>query len=115
MSNESNKTRDAHPAPWRWDDYGLLDANGKRIVYEQGAIGPDDGGVAVETPAVAELIRLAPEMEALLRQVQYGGDYYHDCPWCQCTGSHDMTTTLNHGPCPLGTLLDALDAARAAT
>lgn len=54
-----------HPAPWRWgadgDDW-LRAANGE-IVISAG-----DGDTWPASPRVGELVRAAPEMEALLRE-----------------------------------------------
>ena len=77
-----------HPAPWRWgpgrigsyiggksvDFPGtnvLYDANDERVLWGAGKTGqPSDVWATLETasPRVRELLRAAPEMEALLRK-----------------------------------------------
>lgn len=75
----SDDNKPEHPAPWRWakPDYPteeraanaleLLDANDNIVLSSQG---DDWSWVEVDSPVARELIRLAPEMEALLRELR---------------------------------------------
>ncbi len=103
----SDQGKPEHPAPWRWvpgsssrkDPLAanwLADANGVILVS------PDvDEEIEIASPVVSELIRLAPEMEALLRRAV------------------DLLDTLGGGGSPVAiesaALLAAIDAARKAT
>lgn len=53
-----------HPPPWRWRD-GML--GGQDLVDANGGIVMDDRALPL-SPRVHELVRAAPEMEALLRK-----------------------------------------------
>lgn len=60
-----------HPPPWKWEIRrdgqlgALLDANGDVVLTDDGTY--DDAWIGVESPRARELLRAAPEMEALLR------------------------------------------------
>jgi len=128
-----------HQPPWRWArvwlpymgndapppadhpsaEYVLLDASGEPVA--EGYAGGDDAWIEVASPLARELIRLAPEMEALLRGLRDGYKLNHSdvddrpCPFCP-----DARTALWNGKsaeelkaaCPALNLLAALDAAR---
>jgi hypothetical protein len=51
-----------HPAPWRWFDSILVDANGAPVIRSEDAFPP-----VIASPRLEELLRAAPEMEAALR------------------------------------------------
>lgn len=92
---------DDHPAPWRWDEgpfSGVMDANDEVIVCAN-----IYAGVDTATPLVRELIRLAPEMEVLLR-LSVDRD---DCLTCDGLSEH-------RSDCKLAALVATIDAARAA-
>ena len=57
-----------HPPPWEWlgrpdEETALLDGAGYSILSPS-----NDGGISLRSPYVRELVRAAPEMEALLRR-----------------------------------------------
>lgn len=101
-----------HPAPWTWEtwDGQLHDATGCKVID---AI-DEDGRKArayIRSPLARELIRLAPEMAALLRALEWTeSDGLSVCPSC---GHRDDNGHL--GSCTLASLLAALDATRKAT
>lgn len=115
----SDESKPEHPAPWRWiedatktvqGEVALVDANGAIVVEAVNCNGYDDGSIAVvscESPVARELIRLAPEMEALLRKIEWAGamDW---CPCCNRRGSADG----HFGDCALAEILDLMDATR---
>jgi hypothetical protein len=70
-----------HPGPWRWSEFGdLEDAMGEFVAYvaEEGQGKADPSfSIAVESSHASELIRAAPEMEALL--LEYAGTVGYVC------------------------------------
>lgn len=95
-----------HPAPWRWVDEGNLswrleDAAGKAV-----AAACNTGELLVPDPMARELIRLAPEMEVLVR------DLYRTEEGCMDCGAFDKDP--HEDDCRIGPILAALDAARKA-
>ncbi len=101
-----------HPPPWRWAvtrDYRdaevlwrLEDSTGTEVVAK-GFCGAD---IQVASPVVRELIRLAPEMEAMLRSIEW-------CP--SCSGRNRTSpdgTSFHFSECKLAAILSAIDAAR---
>ena len=131
---------DKHPAPWRWTpikaeyemigfkkgdeipgQFFLVDARGEDVIFGCDCDADREFRyVEVDDPVVRELIRLAPEMEALLRKLEYAGskDSYGDpvdcCPECKATaGFGQMNPGDGHTKdCELGRILAALDAER---
>jgi hypothetical protein len=139
---------DNHPGPWEWRDFftghedgaeadfdvgwELVDANGKHVLTE---FGPGEASPGVAKGA-KELIRAAPEMEALLRKHEWltRDQFTYACPECVgVDGPIEPTPSLMeprtaivrasddgkkcrrriHRPgCAINAILDALDAAR---
>ena len=104
-----------HSAPWRWrpdenghTDLHLVDANGDTITL-------GDETLDEAPPFTRELIRLAPEMEALLRSIEWKADTRWEGGCCpSCNGRRDVGGPSGHfADCKLAALLAALDAARA--
>ncbi len=60
----SDQYKPQHPAPWRWaaDTDDLLDSAGGVLA---------GGNAVTPSPLAREMIRLAPEMEALLRELRH--------------------------------------------
>jgi hypothetical protein len=97
-----------HPPPWRWgephgQETSLWDANDGLVMADG-----NDSTIVVASPYVRELVRSAPEMEALLRKIERYLD--PDAGWCPgCTpylsGEHDEK-------CQVMVLLKRLDEAR---
>ncbi len=98
-----------HPAPWGWayvhEAVVLVDANGLSVF----AVDP------APSPIVRELIALAPEMEALLRETEkaLNLDGGHDCSTCKM--STWQVEAVHWIGCARAALLDKLDAARKAS
>jgi len=105
-----------HPAPWRWDpsrdslrdvsvaDW-LRDGDGKIILAPNTM-----EEIAIASPIVRELIRLAPEMEALLRDQYVGMSCPHaDMATKGCLEVGDRNPCWEHKRIAL---VVALDAAR---
>ncbi|HVZ89622.1 MAG TPA: hypothetical protein VHG72_21855 [Polyangia bacterium] len=112
-----DKPAPEHPAPWRWDDWLLAD-NGDIVVSgEYGYVEPANA-------YVGELIRSAPEMEGLLRKLEWiasattadePGDA--ECPICGSVRrfAEQVNPVEYHYPdCKFGSLLARLDAAKVA-
>lgn len=112
MSQEKPNSS-ASPGPWRWRQgftdppyHKLLDAN-EAVVLES----YDPDALITVSDENATLIASAPDMLALLRQLEWAGpdaDGAQDaCPVCgrpkTDRGDH---WDLGKGACPLGTLLD---------
>lgn len=103
-----------HPAPWAWnaDDGGLYDSEGGDIIW-----GVGDRKVAVSSVVVREMLRLAPEMEAMLRSFEWRADTRWIggcCPSCNARrGAVPSKPTSHFSDCKLAALLAAIDAARA--
>ncbi len=118
-----------HPPPWRWEPSAsdpnntavaswLVDADGQVLVSSN-----TDEDVALLSPVVRELIRIAPEMEAAIRGVEWsvtlpdtaGGSGC--CPECESRAGYGPANPGDpHAEdCSIGTVLAALDAARRAT
>lgn len=111
-----------HPAPWKWkeelgdeDDLPrLLDADGKVVCHfgNSRQYYPDEGEPP-ETVAAA-LIAAAPEMEALLRKLEWlclDRDYPEPrCPECQ--EERDAEPQRHSPDCALGNLLARIETAR---
>jgi hypothetical protein len=123
-----------HPAPWAWRyspsgaGWELRDSNGGIIIGSESLDGKHwvVTGAGVSDP-VRELIRVAPDMEAALRKMEWsvtlpdteGGG--RCCPDCKCDA--DPVTwgqglkiikhrAVHANECSIGTILAALDAAR---
>jgi len=108
-----------HQAPWRWVDSSLdphddlskdflLDGSGGRILMAN-----KDDAISIESPVARELIRVAPEMEALLRKHRQSGRHVDEpgAPCCpECHGFGECAED-----CAWGAILAALEAARKAT
>lgn len=115
---------DEHPAPWRWvdADYAtafdttpdeklvrLVDANAVPLLAP--AAGISTRWIECPSPLARELIRLAPEMEALLRK--RGDDGCHFGVKCADAVGVDELTPMRPCPsCDRLRVLAALDAAR---
>ena len=105
-----------HPAPWKWeaDDVSgsLLDANGKRVVGNADYRGEE----VVTDIATGELLSLAPEMEALLREHEWSGSNL-SCPECHglCTSSSSKPHNGHDPDCDWAAILARIDAARGTT
>jgi len=96
-------------APWRWVWEGLVDAKGRHLCFPQGERAESRGSAVV-----GDLVRLAPEMETVLRKAQYNGDSgrcIEGCGYCdRIRGDRGHTETCN-----LGRLLARLKDASEAT
>jgi hypothetical protein len=115
---------DKHPAPWQWamttDSGGirkpwrLEDANGREVI--SGEFDFDDPNVRLASPLAGELIRLAPEMEAALRRLEWISDREETaCYECGVVFHAFEPAPAHETGCSIGTILAALDAARAVT
>jgi hypothetical protein len=106
----SDASKPEHPAPWRWKEkgsvVGLLAANETEPLF---------------TASGRELIRLAPELEALLRKLEWSSDFGTltgpCCPDCGARRPIGVDgRTVKHKPqCGIAAILAALDAARKET
>ena len=105
---------DKHPAPWKWDWSVLMDASGKEILALSEE--PEDGEPSA---SVRALIAAAPEMEALLRRLEWRDTETYGvriCPECFLR-ENDRSPPHRHAivrgePCRLGALLARIDGAK---
>ncbi len=111
--HETSGDANSYPSPWRWgDDPGirLLDSNGKNVVSCDGFAVWGHGYSYVPSygsappPVVRELIRIAPEMEALLRRALVDLKTLDLAEGGACGPAYSR--------CDVEALLSALDAAR---
>jgi hypothetical protein len=104
-----------HPAPWEWGIGVLMDASGDRVLFAEG---PGHVYVEVPSPLARELIRLAPELEELLRKATWTktGRYRWSCSFCEQVWVQVINRRArefkHQTGCPVGDLLEKLDAAR---
>ena len=95
-----------YPDPWRWTAHGLVD------VEDDPVIRPWEFGEVPKDSLVAELIRVAPLMEALLRDVDtWGKSLMSECRWCQAALCKEEEHKTD---CVFATVLAGIDAARKA-
>jgi hypothetical protein len=113
MGDEKPK---ASPGPWRWDDYDgstqgrggdLVDANDCPVIATL-ATGPDTARIEAYSLIDALLISHAPDLLAMLRELQFCGQWDKAtgprCPMCDAPAR-----TGYHAPdCRLAALLSEL-------
>ncbi len=120
---KSPEPKPEHPAPWEvlpdgsapenaCFSSGLVDADGERV------LGPtNDQNLYFASPYVRELIRLAPELEALLRKMEWifsADEEADECPSCFAQSPLSDGRREHGDGCELAALLAKLDAARKA-
>lgn len=106
-----------HPAPWRYDELGpngagrVVDANGEVVIEssdEFESVEFADGALA--------LVLAAPEMEALLRELQLvtNEHRFRECPIClgDAYPSCEIDKVKHEPGCRFGDLLARIDAAK---
>ena len=113
------------PAPWTWDSLAnsLRDANDNLVLWVAEAGSDMQLGhelvIGAESNRTRALIAAAPEMEALLREVQWNGRGHQQCPFCvghRHPSGMQGDTDFGHRPgCVLAALLARIDAAKAGT
>lgn len=110
-ATEAAEPKPEHPAPWAWVPWihgthplfatAMVDAQGGSVLVVNGEF------AKIDSPLARELIRLAPEMEELLR----GPLQTEECPWCKALFWKGRECEAD---CPHAAILAKLDAARSA-
>ena len=110
------------PGPWKWEDYdGSTGGRGGDLIGPDGVpviatipTGPNSARIEAATRLDAALIASAPEMLALLRELEWAGnESVGTCPVCGCQsrdghGNDQFVPTMMREACRLGALLDRL-------